>query len=245
MHAIPDRRQIVLALHGFTLGGAMFNDLAELVDAEFIAPDLPGHGGRDADGCSWPDAVAEVVDLIDHHRPNVVLGYSMGGRLGVAAALESTAPFVAVMVSAGIGISDPAARTQRKQADEDLARHLEAIGEEEFMAGWETNDQLGGHSGFATIRRANTAAGVSGALRGMGQGLQPYYGGRLEEITRPTIWLAGEADPVYVEIATEAASMTPNATLVIVPGARHSVVADAPEAVAHVLTRALATPQSA
>ena len=245
MTTIPDRRPVVLALHGFTLAGAMFNELSDLVDADFVAPDLPGHGGREATGCNWSEAVDEVIQLIARHRPEVVLGYSMGGRIGVAAALDSAASFAAVMVSAGIGIRDETERAQRQRADEDLARHLEEVGEQEFMDRWETNDQLGGHPEFAAIRSANTVAGIAGALRGMGQGVQPYYGERIALMRRPTIWLAGDADPAYVAIAREAEARTPNASCMIVPNARHSVVADAPEAVAAAVAKALSIQRSA
>ncbi len=245
MPAIPDRRPIVLALHGFTLGGAMFDSLNGLVDAEFVTPDLPGHGGRDTSSCSWPHAVREVCTLIDRHRPDVVLGYSMGGRLCVAAALESDLPFTAVIVSAGVGIADPADRALRRHADEALARRLETIGVEQFAAGWESNDQLGGHPELSALRRANTAAGMAGSLRGLGQGVQPYLGDRLGEITRRTVWVAGADDPKYVAVAREAEAATPLADLVVVAGARHNVVASAPESLAAVLAEAIANRRSA
>jgi len=244
MSAIPDRRPVVLALHGFTLGGAMFDELAGQVAARFVAPDLPGHGGRGATSCSWPDAVAEVLDLIDAHQPEVVLGYSMGGRLAVASALESPRPFTAVFASSGVGISDPIARAERRSADEDLAASLEVMGEAEFLSRWESDEQLGGHPALAPIRRANTAVGLAESLRGMGQGAQPYLGDRLGAMPRRTMWLVGEHDPRYLTIAQEAVAAAPNAKLVVVAGARHNVVAGAPLSVAAALAEVLATQQT-
>ena len=37
----------LLALHGFSLTGGQFEDLAPLLDRRLIAPDLPGHDGVD------------------------------------------------------------------------------------------------------------------------------------------------------------------------------------------------------
>ena len=233
-----------MALHGFTLGGAMFEEMAGMVDADIVAPDLPGHGGRDGTGCSWPNAVGELKALIAHHRPDVIVGYSMGGRLLVPIALASELGFAAVFVSSGVGIADPAERADRRRADDALAEHIEEIGAEEFAAGWESREQLGGHAHLSEVRRANTKEGIAAALRGMGQGIQPYFGDRLETMPRPTWWIAGELDPKYMAMAQLAAATAPDATLVVAPAARHNVVADSPEVVATSVRTAIASRRS-
>lgn len=222
----------------------MFGELAGLVDANIHAPDLPGHGGRDGAGCDWADALEEVVGAIDAHRPEVVVGYSMGGRLLVAAAAASPHDFTAVFVSAGLGIASEAERIERRRADERLAARIELNGIAEFLEKWEADEQLGGHSALSAIRRANKASGLAASLRGMGQGAQPYLGATIAEIGRPTFWVAGALDPKYAAVAERAAATVPHARAVIVSGARHNVVADAPDAVANVVSEALASRRS-
>lgn len=230
-----------MALHGFTLGGAMFEELARLVDGDLVAPDLPGHGGRDGEGCSWPNAVDELGDLVDRHRPDVIVGYSMGGRLLLPVALASELGFTAMFVSSGVGIADPEEKAERRRADDALAQHIEEIGAEEFVAEWESDEQLGGHPHLSDVRRANTTAGIAAALRGLGQGTQPYFGDRLDTMPRPTWWIAGELDPNYMAIAQRATSTAPDATLVVAAAARHNVVADSPEVIATSVRRAIAS----
>ena len=103
--------RFILALHGFTLGGAMFRELNQLLDAPTVAPDLPGHGGRDAADTSWDEAVDSVIESARTFQPATVLGYSMGGRLALGAALRQPDLFPRlVIVSTSLGIEDESDR---------------------------------------------------------------------------------------------------------------------------------------
>ena len=214
----------------------MFAELAELIRGEVVAPDLPGHGGRDDTNTDWHEAVDEVAGLIETHQPQVVIGYSMGGRLALGAGLDGggqcRGPVPLVMVSVALGIAARCARESRRVQDEALAVRIEDGSVEEFIAEWEQRGQLGGHEELAAVRRRNSAQGLAAALRGMGQGAQPYLGGRLHELEAPSIWIAGAADPKYTAIARQAAATAPRARAVIGPHAKHNVVATAPRTVA-------------
>ncbi len=229
----------MLALHGFTLGGAMFAELAGLLDGDVIAPDLPGHGGRDATNTSWHDAVGEVVELVLQLQPGVVLGYSMGGRLALAAALAAPQLFRRlVLVSTSRGIADAADRHRRQADDEAAAAAIEAArSADDFLERFEQTPFLqapGTTLDLAAIRRANSYEGIVGALRGMGQGSQPYVGGDLADLPVPIVWVAGSQDDRYAAIATNAAAMSPSSRVEIFDAA-HNVIAQQPAAVAAVV----------
>lgn len=70
----------VLFLHGWTMRGAVFEDVAERLGPDFTcyAPDLPGHGERVDDTLSL-DACAALVDRWASrlNRP-ILVGWSMG-----------------------------------------------------------------------------------------------------------------------------------------------------------------------
>lgn len=225
----------------------MFDELAEMVTADLIAPDLPGHGGRNDTGVTWDRAIDEIAGLIESHRPDVLVGYSMGGRLSLGAVLDrkpATAPAL-VLVSAGFGLATADTRAARRAEDEALAARLEETSLEEFIAEWEQLGAIGGHHQLAAVRRRNTAAGLAAALRGFGQGAQPYLGDRLHEMQEPSAWMAGANDPRYVAIARHAAAAAPGARLVIVPHARHNVIAAAPRLVADVVNDLVTSQRSA
>ena len=68
----------------------------------------------------------------------------------------------------------------------------------------------------------------------MGQGAHEYLGSRLHELGRYTLFLAGERDLKYADVARRAAAAVPSAS-VIVPGAGHTVHLEAPDAFSEAL----------
>jgi len=243
--AVSARRVLptVLALHGFTLGGGMFAELSEMLAAEVIAPDLPGHGGRGAEHTDWRQAVAEVAAMAHRYAPDLVLGYSMGGRIALAAALHDAEAFPGlVLVSTSLGIAEPADRRRRRAEDEKLAKQIEEQGLEQFLADWGRNPILATTEtavDLASLRRHGTAQGITAALRGMGQGSQPYLLPNVPGLSVPVDWIAGSLDDKYVAIAHEAAAASPRVRAHIVAGVGHNVVAERADAVAAVVMEQL------
>jgi pimeloyl-[acyl-carrier protein] methyl ester esterase len=79
------RPRPVVLLHGWTMRGAIFNDLIARLPAELDchAPDLPGHGERAADEPSLAAAAQTLSALLDERDLNDVLlvGWSMGAAV--------------------------------------------------------------------------------------------------------------------------------------------------------------------
>ncbi|MDJ0954260.1 MAG: alpha/beta fold hydrolase, partial [Acidimicrobiia bacterium] len=63
----------VVALHGFTLHGGMYEHLAGVADTTVAAPDLPGHGKTAVTPITTRAAVDAVADLLGAIRPQPVL----------------------------------------------------------------------------------------------------------------------------------------------------------------------------
>jgi len=53
----------VLALHGFTQRGAMWDEVASLVGGDWETPDLPGHGQTPP--MDWGSAVSWLSGLVE------------------------------------------------------------------------------------------------------------------------------------------------------------------------------------
>ena len=168
-------------------------------------------------------------------------GYSMGGRLALAAALALPARVERlVLAGASPGLADPAERAARRAADEALAARIEADGVEAFVEAWGAQPLFAGQPrGIADFARAdrlrNTAAGLAAALRGMGTGTMEPLWDRLGALRMPVTLIAGERDAKFRAIAERMASAIPQATLVIAPGAGHAVHLEAPQVVAGAL----------
>lgn len=237
------------ALHGFTQRGTMWDEVAALVGGEWSAPDLPGHGGRAA--CSWAQAVALVGGLLGGMaRPCCLVGYSMGGRLALAAALDH--PGVVdrlVLVSAGPGIADAGARARRRADDLALADRIEAGGTAAFVDDWLARPLFAGlaarspqwRAADRAARRGNEAAGLAAALRLLGQGAQPYLGERLGELAAPVLLIAGADDERYAALARRMGERIARATVAEVAGAGHAVVGERPAEMAAAVSEWMAS----
>lgn len=176
---------------------------------------LPGFLGlpSDFDFLPWPHSA---------HEGDVLLGYSMGGRLALQL-LERTRFEKAIIISAGLNAPDPA----RIERDEVWARRFESEEWTSLMRAWNAQDVFGGH---AVERREEDfdRAELARQLRENSPAvLEPP---RLESIETPVLWVAGERDAKYVEIARKAVARLPHAELWICPNAGHRVPWEQPGA---------------
>jgi 2-succinyl-6-hydroxy-2,4-cyclohexadiene-1-carboxylate synthase len=232
----------LVLLHGFTQTGRSWAPVVSAIGARYrcFAPDLPGHG--DADG-RRPASFGAVIAYVAALKPErfTLCGYSMGGRLALAAALALPARVQRlVLVGASPGLADPSEREARRVADAALAERIEAIGLEAFVDEWGAQalfaGQLRGVAAFARADRLrNTAGGLAAALRGLGTGTMAPLWDRLGELAMPVTMIAGERDEKFRAIAERMAAAIPDATLVVAAGAGHAVHLEAPEVVVRAL----------
>ncbi len=228
--------RFVLA-HGFTQSArswATFQRLLEarLPEAATVAVDLPGHG--DAPPPADADLWASADRLVSEGGGGIYVGYSMGGRVALHAALAHPDDVEGlVLIGATAGIDDPDERTDRRVADERLADHIETVGVATFIDEWLMNPLFAGLS-EATAMRAdrlrNTAVGLATSLRSTGTGTQTPLWDRLGEIRCPTLVLAGEHDAKFTDLGRRLADALPRGELVVVCGAGHSVHLEQPDA---------------
>jgi 2-succinyl-6-hydroxy-2,4-cyclohexadiene-1-carboxylate synthase len=232
-----------LALHGFTQRGAMWGEVAALAGGEWVAPDLTGHGGWPS--CSWQEAVGIVAGWLGGSPPpRCLVGYSMGGRLALAAALDHPELVERLaLLSAAPGLADPEARRRRAEEDLALADHIEEAGVAAFLEEWLDQPWFGGgrtpspewRAAERAARRGSTAAGLAGALRLLGQGAQPYLGERLGGLGMPVLLAAGADDERYAALARDMGERIHRSEVALVTGAGHALVGERPREVAALL----------
>jgi 2-succinyl-6-hydroxy-2,4-cyclohexadiene-1-carboxylate synthase len=183
-----------------------------------------------------------VAEITEATSPGTVLvGYSMGGRLALHAAIRRPHALRAlVLVGASAGIEDETAREERRLADERLAdwmegRSIEAIGE-----AWERLPVFATQSrelrdALRPGRLSHDPADLASLLRTAGQGALPPVWDRLGEVVAPTLLLAGEADDAYVQAAYRMGEALPRSVVRLVPGAGHAPHLEKPDAFAAAL----------
>jgi 2-succinyl-6-hydroxy-2,4-cyclohexadiene-1-carboxylate synthase len=218
--------------------------------ADVLAPDLPGHGAAVGlvDAAYTMDGAADrLLDALDAHDVEraVVAGYSMGGRLALHLAVRHPERVRAlVLVSASPGLATDAERTARRALDAQRAAEI-AADFPGFLDRWYRAAIWGGlddglRQRLAARRLANDPAELARSLAGMGTGAQPSHGDALGDLP-PTLALAGARDAKFVQVARRMAQAPP-VEAVVVPGAGHALLDEAPDAVAAAVRRALGSP---
>ena len=215
-----------------------------------IAADLPGHGaslGLPPDAYLIEGATRAVIGTLDDLevvRP-VVAGYSMGGRLALYLALRYPERCAGLFLeSASPGLKSADERAARRAADESKAKRLESGDFEAFLRDWyrqplfaslAQDENLLGQT--IDARRRNDPGELALSLQGMGTGRQPSLWGELEHLAVPTLAIAGGLDGKYAGISSRMVGINPRIESAVVPGAGHTVHAEAPAAYVSLLER--------
>ncbi|HEX9982517.1 MAG TPA: alpha/beta fold hydrolase [Thermoanaerobaculia bacterium] len=187
---------------------------------------------RDWDFLPFPHRAVNLFDdglaeLEEAKEDDVLLGYSMGGRLALRELL--TRRFrKAIIVSSGLNLEE---KREQRQADDDAwARRFES--DEPWwslMKDWNTQPVFAGHEqprNEQDFDRKQLAA----ALREWSSGRLEPLAPRLKEIDVPVLWIAGERDVKYVIEGSRAVSLLPRGELWVCPRAGHRVPWERPEA---------------
>lgn len=241
----------VVALHGFTHDGSTWAGLAaRMPERRIVAPDLRGHGRTGGSG-DLDDAAADVVALVEHLGGACdVVGYSLGGRVALHAALAAPEQIrTLVLVGADPGIRDPRDRSERALADDHRARSLLADGLDVFVDAWEARPMFAGLAGrpdaeraeLDRVRRSHDAGALAGVLSRMSPGRQRDLWPALESLPMPVLAVAGALDRKYAQIADAIAACVPRGESALVPGCGHAVHLEAPDAFAALLLGWLST----
>ncbi|MGI8439281.1 MAG: alpha/beta fold hydrolase [Thermoleophilaceae bacterium] len=233
----------VVFLPGFMQRGEAWAPVAERVGQRYRCLCL------DHRTSTWWERLAEVCAAAP--AGSVLVGYSMGGRLALHAALAEPERYAALItVGASPGIEDPAARAERRAADERIAAWMERASIEEVVAHWEALPVFEAQSPELVAaqrpgRLSHEPARLATLLRSGGQGaLEPLWG-RLGALEVPILAVAGARDGVYVEAAERLGALVPAARAVTIADAGHAAHLERPVRMAQLIVGFVSAPRSA
>jgi len=232
-------------LHGFTGSSAAWGDaVVDGLSGAGLPPvlvDLPGHGRHRGDAA--PDSFTLEATLAEVEAagtwPADVVGYSMGARLALHFAANHPPKVRRLVLESGSpGLATEPERAARREADEALAGRILDQGVERFVEEWEAQPVFEARRALPAETRArqralrllNDAGSLAASLRGVGTGALPSLWEALPGIDVPTLLVVGELDRKFVDIAREMSEALPDAHVVVVPGAGHTVHLERPAA---------------
>ena len=168
---------------------------------------------------------ADAEGEVSRGRRRILVGYSMGARLGLHALLEGGPWAAAVIISGNPGLRDPSEASTRRGTDAVWATQALTLPWPDFLAKWNAQPILGGairdereDRKLMQRRREIARSFVDWSL-----GNQQALWERLPEIRIPTLWIAGENDGKFRALAEEAAALSEQSTLAIAPRCGHRV----------------------
>jgi len=234
----------IVFLHGFLGSGSDWLSFARKLEKRFcsILVDLPGHGETEIPADADPElffmqtveALASEIRRLSA-EPCVLVGYSMGGRIGLALALRYPELFSkAVIVSSSPGLRTEEERAVRRKSDEGIARKIER-NFEGFIKFW--YDQplfatLKSHALFHEVeaqRKQGSPQNLARSLRLLGTGNQPSFWDELPASRLPMLFCVGEKDAKYVEIGHRMVELFPQSSLELFERCGHTLHIEEPE----------------
>ncbi|WP_318617675.1 2-succinyl-6-hydroxy-2,4-cyclohexadiene-1-carboxylate synthase [Sporosarcina sp. YIM B06819] len=215
-----DSLPTVVLLHGFTGSTVTWQEVTELFEGKFrtVAIDLTGHGKtaapEDIARYSMTQQVEDLEALFDKLSLErfALLGYSMGGRVALAYAVQYPRRLSSLILeSASPGLTTAKERANRKAADNRLADKILADGLPAFVDFWESIPLFDSQrvlseekkQAVRNERLSQRELGLANSLRGMGTGSQPSYWQQLHTLNLAILLITGELDTKFVNIARE------------------------------------------
>lgn len=224
-------------VHGFTQTGNSWIPLLHHMTTPVCATliDAPDHGNSHL-SLSLTETADELVALVGQQ---ILVGYSMGARMALTAAIAYPQAFTRlVLISGTAGLDTEEERRQRVASDEALATHIEDIGVEAFIPEWLANPMFAGLStenARINERLTNSASGLASSLRRAGTGTQQPVWNSLHTLAIPVLVIAGQNDKKFCAIAERLHSLLPHSELHIHPNVGHTVHLEDPAGCAAVL----------
>ena len=221
-----------------------------------VSVDLPGHGQSTSlspemytfEGVSR--ALCDIVTELDRGLFHII-GYSMGGRIGLYTALNNPDLFESILLeSAHPGISGEMEKRQRIRIDLNRAERLERSSFLAFLKEWyhmpifsSLERQEGLQTQLIESRlKNNNPRELARALKGLGTGVQPSLWDRISNSDLTIHFITGELDARYKEIGEQLALRVPTIDVHVVPNAGHNVHLEQPKTFISKLNQLLNTP---
>lgn len=243
-------RRALLCLHGFLGEGRDWETFAESFlerspQWQVVMIDLPGHSDEEVDWiCPAADEFSQALyDLVvaEGWGGAALAGYSLGGRLGLHAALSSPGVFpVFIGISTTAGIDDEVERSRRIDSDAANALRLRLGGDfEGFLRDWGHQPvfasparKCGDVEEFVASRQRRDPLRMAACLETWSSGMMPSKWSGLMDYPGRALLLSGDADGKYTSLAARMQFAFQDAERLCIAGAGHQLLMDKPEVVA-------------
>ncbi len=229
----------LLFLHGFTGDTSTWEEITQQLTEHYqcILIDIIGHGKTESPERyerymieQVADDIKNILDQLNISKVSII-GYSMGGRLGLTfALLYPELIHRLILESSTPGLANEEKRKERREADSKLADSIEKNGVEAFINYWENISLFSTQKKLPLEKRrairqqrlSQNPTGLSNSLRGMGTGSQPSWWHRIGDISFPFMMIVGGKDIKFCQIADSMKELNQNLVIKTIDSAGHA-----------------------
>lgn len=131
---------------------------------------------------------------------NIMLGYSMGGRLALHCLLDNPNLYqAAIIVAAHAGIRDEERRYMRLEQDRIWSTKFKFLPWPQLIEEWENAPALKGSKKIERREADYDRASLAMAMRSFSLGSQSYLIPQINEITIPILWLSRQQELANID----------------------------------------------
>lgn len=161
---------------------------------------------------------------------NILIGYSLGGRLALHSLRESNKWNGIVIISANPGLTNELDKTNRINNDKKWADRFLKEDWETVMTSWNSQGVFSGKKNTLTREEKDySREKISEVLQGFSLGKQDNLRDLIISYTKPLVWISGEQDVKFAEIARELHTLNQAIPNHIIANAGHRIPWEEPE----------------
>jgi 2-succinyl-6-hydroxy-2,4-cyclohexadiene-1-carboxylate synthase len=217
-------KTIMYALHGFLGLPSDWDNIKTMLGVSLQTPDLFAISDSSNGLECWGQAFNKYVAK-EPAQKRILLGYSLGGRLSLHALLDEPELWTgAIIISANTGISYNDEKAARLKNDTHWSQRFLNDEWEALIKDWNSQNAFSGQAPAFTRKEANyQRAHLAKALVHWSLAQQNDLQNSLLKLSMPILWIAGEKDIKFVEIAQRISAEHSQFSCWIAPGAGHRV----------------------
>lgn len=156
------------------------------------------------------------------HSNNILMGYSLGGRLGLHALLHNPSIWqAAIFLSTHPGLKTTEERKNRIIADDQWAKKFERDSWDQLMNDWNAQEIFKDDLPIHRKESENNRQFLSKALKTWSLGEQENLRTQMALIDIPILWMVGEKDHKYLRLGRELTFKHSQSKLCVVPETGH------------------------
>jgi 2-succinyl-6-hydroxy-2,4-cyclohexadiene-1-carboxylate synthase len=161
---------------------------------------------------------------------HILMGYSLGGRLGLHALLQNPKQWkAAIFISTHPGLKLIEERQSRRRSDKQWAEKFEHESWDSLMERWNAQAVFKPETAVKRLEAAYSRQLLSSALVTWSLGVQHVVTPELCALDKPILWMVGAEDIKFLQEAQQLRFKHPHSRLCVISGAGHRIPWDQTE----------------